>query len=154
MKQPPLLQRLILIARSADGSSLVEMAFIMPVLVLVLMGTVDFGRAYTVAIQVQSAAEAGALYGTQNSTDTVGMITAAKLDGSAVKGMAATAVYGCECPDGTSASASCGILPTCAANTVNYIDVGVTAIYVPVLPYPGIPAAFALTGRSRMRAGR
>jgi Flp pilus assembly protein TadG len=154
MKQTRLLQRVVSIAHTADGSSLVELAFVMPVLVLVLMGTADFGRAYTVAIQVQSAAEAGALYGSQNSTDTAGMITAAKLDGSSVKGIAATAVYGCECPDGTSASASCGTLPTCSANTVNYIDVGVSATYVPLLPYPGIRSTFALTGRSRMRAGR
>ena len=47
---------------SETGSALLEVALILPTLILVLVGAVDFGRAYYVTIEVSSAAEAGALY--------------------------------------------------------------------------------------------
>jgi Flp pilus assembly protein TadG len=68
------------IVHSECGSSLIEMAFIMPLLLLILFGVVDFGRAYYLAIEVAGAARAGAVYGSQYPTDTVGMTNATKLN--------------------------------------------------------------------------
>src|ERR1700712_5471655 len=49
-----------------QGSSLVELAILLPMLMFLLVGAADFGKAYYLTIEVASAAEAGALYGVQN----------------------------------------------------------------------------------------
>ena len=98
--------------RSETGSSLVEMGLLLPVLFLLLLGAVDFGRAYYLAIEVSNAAHTGALYGAQNPTDTSGMQGAATSDAPDVPGFAVTATYGCECSNGASAVAACGVSPS------------------------------------------
>ncbi len=137
------------------GNSLVELALLLPFLLMLLVGVVDFGRAYYLELEVASAAHAGALYGTQNPTDTANMQTAATLDASEVPGITATATYGCECSDGTSASASCTATPSCTspATVVNYVEVDTSAPYTPWLTYPGVSLPSTLTGSARMRAG-
>ncbi len=82
-----------------EGTSILEAALILPVLLLMLVVAVDLGRAYYVAIEVASAAHAGALYGAQYPTDTNGMIAASKLDALDVPTLSVVAAYGCECSD-------------------------------------------------------
>jgi Flp pilus assembly protein TadG len=137
-----------------DGGSVIETALLMPLLLLLLVGAVDYGRGFFAAIEVSSAAEAGALYGTLNSTDTAGMIAMAKLDAKDIPGLTATAVYGCECSDNSASSANCAVALTCGANVVTYVEVATTATYVPILRYPGIPTSFALKGKVRLRTSQ
>ena len=144
------------IASCEDGSSLVEMAFFLPFLLVVLMGVADFGRAYYLAIEVAGAAHAGAVYGAQNITDTAGMVKAAKLNAPDVSGLAATGSWGCECSDGTSRSVSCTITPTCSVNVVYYAKVTTSVLYNPIImPFKGITSPIApmtLTGSTTMRS--
>lgn len=139
---------------SECGSSLVELALMLPFLVLLLLGIVDFGRAYYLSVEVNNAAHTGALYGTQNSTDTTGMQNAATGDAPDVSGIAATATYGCECSDGSNPVANCTSPPTCAVNVVNYVQVTTSATYKPLFPWPGIPSSLTLQGSARLRAGQ
>lgn len=136
-----------------EGASLLETALIAPVLLLLVSGTVDLGRAYDAAIEVQEAAHSGALYGTQNPTDSTGMQKAAEGQASNFSGLTATASYGCECSDGSSAVASCTTIPTCAYNYVDYVSVTATVEFSPIFPYPGLPSSFKLNSTSRLRAG-
>src|SRR5579875_2916654 len=96
-------RRSLLLLRSHDGSSLVELALLTPVLVLLLVGSFDLGRACYAAIEVSAAANAGAEYGVQHPTDTAGMQEAAALNGANLTGLSASASWGCECSDGASA---------------------------------------------------
>ena len=137
-----------------SGSSLVECAVVLPLLILLMVGAIDFGRAYFISIQVASAAQAGAAYGVQNFTDTAGMITAAKLNAPAVPAMTTVAAFGCECHDGSASSGSCTSNPSCPQNVLNYADVTTTATYTPMLPYPGIPASISLRSEVRMRVSQ
>lgn len=137
-----------------DGSSLIELALMLPLLLLLLVGVVDLGRALYASIELSSAASAGALYGTQNPTDIAGMQKAALLDAGDVNGMTSVATYGCECSDGTSASASCISTPSCTSNWLYYAQVTTTLNYKPLFIYPGIPSSLALTGFSSMRSGQ
>ena len=141
------------IEEESAGSSLIELAVILPVLLLMLLGAVDLGRAYFAAIEVSSAAAAGALYGSLSPTDIPGMQAAALLDGSDLAGMTSTATWGCQCSDGSSASVACASPPTCAVNAVQYVQVNTAFLYAPLLRYPGIPTSLALKGSARMRAG-
>lgn len=136
------------------GASLVEFALMIPFLALLLVGVIDFGRAYYVNVEVSNAAYTGALYGTQNYTDITGMQNAATGDAPDVPGVAATATYGCECSDGTNPVASCTSQPSCSVNVVNYVQVTTTATYKPILPWPGIPSSLTMQGSARLRAGQ
>lgn len=140
---------------SERGSSLVEMAFMLPFLLLLLIGAADFGRGYYLAMEVSDAAHAGALYGSQNPTDITGMQNAAKANAPDVpSGLTATAVWGCECSDGSGAVASCSSTPTCSSNVIDYVQVTTRYTYNPLLPYPGLPSTFALQGVSKMRGSQ
>src|ERR1700761_3630081 len=140
--------------RAEDGAPLVELALLLPMLLLLLVGAVDYGRGYYAAIEVSSAAESGALYGTLNPSDKAGMVAMAKLDAADVSGLTATAVYGCECSDGSTSSASCAASIVCSSNVVKYVQVTTSATYTPILPYPGIPSNLNLTRTVRLRAGQ
>jgi Flp pilus assembly protein TadG len=151
------------IFNSESGTSLIEMALLLPILFLLLIGTVDFGRAYYLEIEVSRAAHTGALYGSQNPTDLTGMTNAAVADAADVSGLTSTAAYGYECSDGTQRSASCGstsctmtpVAPTgCGFNTVYYIQVNTSVTYNAMFPYPGIPTPIVLRGQATMRAGQ
>lgn len=138
--------------RPVHGSSIVEVALLMPVLLLILVGAVDLGRAYFMAIEVASAAHAGALYGVQNPTDVSGMESAAQLNASDVPSLVTTATYGCECSDGSLPSASCTTAPSCPFNVVNFVQISTTATYTPLIEWPGIPSSLVLTGTAFMRS--
>lgn len=140
------------IISSEAGNSLVETGIFLPLLLLLLMGVADFGRAYYLAIEVAGAAHAGAVYGAQNITDTTGMQNAAKLNSPDVSGLVATSSWGCECSDGTSASASCTSTPTCSVNVVYFAKVTTTVTYHPIMPWKGINSSMVLTSSTTMRS--
>ena len=141
-------------AAGERGASLVEFALMLPFLTLLLLGVIDFGRAYYVNVEVSNAAYTGALYGTQNHNDTTGMQNAATGDAPDVAGITATATYGCECSDGSNAVPSCSTQPTCSVNVVNYVQVTTSATYRTMFPWPGIPSSLALQGSAKLRAGQ
>lgn len=129
----------------------------LPFLLVLLIGVIDFGRAYYDGIELENAARAGAQYGLINPTDTTGMVTAAKSDASTdIPSIAATATRGCMCSDGSSSSVNCATPPSsCPANTreVNYVQVNTTYTYNTFLHWPDIPSSFALTGNATFSPG-
>jgi Flp pilus assembly protein TadG len=135
------------------GSSLVEAAVAMPLLLLILLGAVDLARGYFLAMEIAGAANAGAEYGSQNPTDITGMRTAATGDAADVPNLVASPTYGCGCSDGSSFSASCAVTPSCATNVVYRVTVDVSATYTPQFPWPGIPSSIPLSSSATMRGG-
>ena len=158
--------------RAQRGVSTVEAACMLPFLLLLLLGVVDLGQAFHLAIEVSSAARAGAQYGYQNSTtqqDTAGMIAAAEDNASDVTTWGTnTALYGCMCSDGTEQSqlatsnststSTCSTPPsTCTskgAQLINYVEVQTQATYTPLFSWPGIPSSITLNGHAMYWAGQ
>jgi Flp pilus assembly protein TadG len=144
--------------KAESGSSLIETALLLPVLFLLLLGVVDFGRAYYLAIEISQAAHTAALYGSQNPTDIAGMQNAAVADAPDVPSFntsSVTVTSGCECSDGSSPVANCATNPACGAlMTVDYVQVNTSVSYSAMFPYPGIPSPLTLSGKARMRAGQ
>jgi Flp pilus assembly protein TadG len=138
---------------NAEGASFVELALVLPLFLIMLIPVVDLGRGFYAAIEVASAAHAGAIYGVENPSDTDGMIQAAKAGASNLSNVTANATYGCECSDGTSDVVSCTSTPTCTYNYVTYVDVTVTSPYRTVFGYPGLPSSMNITREFRLRAG-
>lgn len=136
------------------GSSLVEVALALPVLLALLLGVVDFGRAYYLAMEVAGAAHAGAEYGIQAPSDSTGIKAAAKADAPDVPNLTvATPVFGCECSDGTSYSTGCANKPTCTTNVVYSVKVTVSASYKTMFPWPGLPSTMQISNSATMRSG-
>ena len=140
------------ILKSDHGSSLIEVAMVLPVLILLLLGIIDFGRAFYLSNEVAGAAHAGAVYGSQYPTDTTGMRTAAADNAPNVSNLTTAASWGCECSDGTGQSSDCSSAPSCSSNLVYYAKVKASAPYTPWLPWPGIPS-MTLSDTVEMRSG-
>ena len=135
-----------------DASSLLECAILLPVLVTLMLGSVDFGRAWYVNQEITAAAEAGALYGLQNPSDAGGMQAAALLAVSDVPSLTAVAKYGAECSDGTGAVANVASVPGCSTNSVEFVEVDTSAVYRPFLPFALMSSALTMNSKSRMRS--
>src|SRR5882757_2221976 len=70
-------------APAESGQALVELAFILPVLLLLALGVIEIGRYAYIAILVGNAAHAGAMYGslgTNQAKDQTGIQNAALYD--------------------------------------------------------------------------
>jgi Flp pilus assembly protein TadG len=145
--------RLIRVIADAEGASFVELALVLPLFLMMLIPVVDLGRGFYAAIEVASAAHAGAMYGVENPSDTSGMVQAAKAGTSNLADVDAAATYGCECSDGSSPIALCTSTPSCTYNYVTYVDVTVTSPYRTVFGYPGLPSSMNITREVRLRVG-
>lgn len=157
-----------------EGASLIELALVTPLLLLLLVGAIDFGRAYYTAIELDTAAQAGAQYGAQNPLDIDGITNVVQLNATDIQMDAPTVTNGCECYDGTNNTPNtdmkndapcntigdpdpCATAPPAGGqaiptNMVHWVDVKTTATYRPLFPYPGIPSSIPLQAQAVMRA--
>ena len=145
------------------GQSLVELALILPVFVLLILGAVEFGQLAYAAIEVSNAARAGVQYGAQSpatAADAAGMVSAAQNDGVNIfqtYGLTVTPSNFCSCSNAPSVSVDTGTCPTaattCSANgarVLNYVKVITSATVTPLIHYPGF-GGFILNGQAIMR---
>ena len=63
--------------RNQEGQSMVEMALTMPILILIVAGILDLGRAYFTFVALSDAAAEGAAYAAIHPTDTAQVINRA-----------------------------------------------------------------------------
>ena len=135
------------------GTSFIETALLLPGLLLLCCGTMDFARVVYAGIEIAGAARAGVQYGALtpgNSGDTTGMATAAKTDAADLGStVTASASNFCTCSGSTVDCSS-----TCTGGTTPDGYVSVTANYTfnTLLPYPGMPQTVTLSRTAKMRA--
>jgi Flp pilus assembly protein TadG len=145
-------------ATGEDGTALAEIAIILPMLVLLLVGLVELGRYGNYAILTGNAARAGVQYGAQNlvtAADITGMQNRAVGDAQGVSGLTATASYYCECADGTAATCSSTDCPTSHRNV--YVQVLTSATVPSLTNYPGLPSilrTITVHGKAVMRVAQ
>jgi Flp pilus assembly protein TadG len=157
--------------RSELGQSLVEVALLTPLLLSLLVGTIEMGRYAYMSILVGNAARAGAGYGAQSlalSVDSTGIQTAAVNDfqnngassgALTVSGGAAGGSYvSCGCDSGgtiTAANCNPSVNPNagiCASgHWVVMVSVKASATFNALFKYPGIPASITVTQTATMR---
>ncbi len=144
---------------SQRGNALVEFTLLVPVLLLLALGTADFGRIFYYAMVTSNAAHAGAAYGVRNNyTNVTGMQNAAVQDtglSSSQFSISNVTEASCflRCPDST-AEMACTVsnLSSCSTEQA-YIYVRVRTQYVfnTLVNYPGVPASTTLHGLAVMR---
>ncbi len=129
--------------KKRKGQSTVEMALLLPALVLILVVVADFARVFYESIEVAHAARAGVQYGAQNyvtAADYTGMKNAALADGSNISGLSATASYFCTC---NQQIVTCSP-PGCAEPQI-FVKVQTSATFSMILNYPGIGRTIPLS---------
>ena len=134
------------------GQSTVELAVVVPVLLILLLAAADFGRIFYMSIEVMSAARAGAQYGSQTvitAADSAGMIAAAKADGSNLASFSATASQ-CTCASSTTVT-SCPSSYCTSAPQATFVEVDTQSLFRTLMSYPGIPSSTTLSSKTIMQ---
>jgi Flp pilus assembly protein TadG len=145
-------------ASNASGQALVEAALVLPLLLLLILGALETGSIAYNAIEVENAAEAGALYGSlnrANAANTTAIETAATNDASNVLSITATATTSCACQTatGTLTTLTCTATTSCVSpnQVVEWVNVVTAAKVTPIFQLPGLPTTLALAGNATMR---
>ena len=147
--------------RKDAGQALLELALVMPFLLLLLIGGLEFGKIAFGSIEVANAAAAGALYGAQNhatASDTAGIRQAAQNDAAnlnlARPILTVTPTTSCACQTGTIPTViSCASTTGCVtpSRVIQWVSVDTTATVDPLFHYPGFPNTVTLQGHATMR---
>lgn len=128
-----------------SGSALVEFSLLLPMLVYLFVGIVDYALETEQTMQIMEAATAGASYGAINGNqkDFAGMQTVARNSAAGVPGfnVVASNVFTCN-PQGTPVTSA----TTCAGygTPIEYVKVTTSATIPTLLPFPGLPTSLTL----------
>jgi Flp pilus assembly protein TadG len=146
------------------GQAFVELALVLPIFILLMVGAAEIGRLAYASIEVNNAARAGVAYGAQTSAtakDTDNIKSAATQEAPDIHGLAAsggvTAVRSCFCESapGVMTSADCTTIDTtsCASPSriVQYVQVNTSAAVDTAFHFPGIPSSITMRGKALMR---
>lgn len=141
---------------SDAGSALVELAVVLPLLVLLMVGTIDFARVFYTGIELTNAARAGAQFGAYNpaqSGNIAGMQAAAT--GSVnMTGVTATASRTCQCATsvGTFSAATCTTTCPSGQHLVVTVTMSTSKTFTTVAgSFPGIPNTVSLVRAATLR---
>ncbi len=152
--------------REDRGQAFVELALVLPIFVLLLLGAAEVGRLAYAAIEVNNAARAGVAYAAQSHTtasdtsSTGGIVLAAQTEAPDITSMTATATLSCVCETSAGtlpASKSCSSISTAAGSCpspsriVEFVQVNTTAPVNTLFHLPGIPNSVTFNGTATMR---
>ena len=134
-----------------EASAALELAVVIPVLLLLALGVAEYGRVYFTAIKVANAATAGAQYGAQNSgtTDSAFVNPVARNDAGDPT-VVVSSNRSCRCPD-SEATVLCST--TCAGygSPQFFVSVTVSKSVPLLLKYPGLPPTIPVSRTTTIR---
>ena len=141
-----------------NGQAILELVLVLPILLMLTVGVIEFGRAAYYDIAVADAARAGAQYASQSLADAADFnsIQQAALNNSqADMGTMLNVTLqplSCVCPGGGVAGGMC---PTSGcAYPIVYVTVTTNYTLNPLFTYPGISSSFNLNGSSTLPVQR
>ncbi len=135
------------------GTSTVEMALMLPLLILLVLGATDLGRLFYDAITVANAARAGLSYAVldeSKSRDTGKITEIAENDIGSVGGVTLNVSRICECADASVVDCETGTCDEGASRV--YVRLEAQKTFTTTLPYPGVPHSVPITRAAYMRA--
>lgn len=130
------------------GQSLIELAFSVPVIALLIFGSVEIARVIYVAVEVSDAALAGVQYGTRDpiaAADSSGIQNAAAADASNLS-LSATPSLSCICSDGS--ASTCQPTDCANSNIETILTVKTQSTVDPLIHLPGLPDTFTVHGQA------
>jgi len=139
--------------RGRRGTVALEFGLATPLLLALVLGTAEIGMVVYEAMQVQDAAEAGAIYASQKATDTAG-ISAAITSATGTPGISAApapAMF-CGCPTASGITAGdCAVACPNGNPASRYVLVQTQLTHVPVVQFPGLPNPLVFHGSATVR---
>ncbi len=158
----PLINRWLRLARGSEsGQALVELSVAGSLLILLLLGAIEFGQVAYSSIEVSNAAKAGVQYGAQNqgtASDTTGIHNAAAAaapDLTITFPAAPSPNPSCQCSDGTQQNSVCStIVCTGTTHIEETLTVNTQTSVTPMIRLPGFSRPFTLNGQATQKCGR
>jgi Flp pilus assembly protein TadG len=156
MRSPKHTFRWISTDHARRGTAAIEFALAAPLLLILLTGIVELGMAAFQAMQVQTAAEAGALYATAHGGGDLDKISQAVTNATSTAGITASPapqVY-CGCPGSggiTSQGSDCSSTCSDGKPPGKYATVSATITRQTFLPFLNLPLPDAFTRHSVVR---
>lgn len=134
------------------AASAAEFALIVPLIVILITATIDFGGLIFTRLQVASAANAGASYAAAQGFNATAITTAIN-GGASISVTAATPVQTCGCPnEGTGITViSCGSTCTGGGVAGKYVTVGASKSYTLTYSWPGLSNPVNVSSTARVR---
>lgn len=136
------------------GQSLVELAITIPLLLLIVLGVVEFGQVAYTSIELSKAAMAGAQYGAQNgftAADSTGIQGAASASAPNLAGLTVTSTFSCVCSDGT--ASTCQLTDCPNSHIEETVSVKTQYSMQPIIKLPSFASTFTLSGSASQRCG-
>jgi hypothetical protein len=150
MRETMVITTLTRFIRCESGSVAVSTALIAPLLIMMVSGVVDLGRATYDVTSLVGAVRAGGEYALRFPTDKDGIILAVK-EASNLKGVTIPVpVVRCECPNGVyavCASSSCGS----GVTQRQFIEVSASVTFSKIMPSSSIVVPSNLLAKAVMR---
>jgi Flp pilus assembly protein TadG len=149
MKSGAMLHQLLIEVRDSEsGQGLVEAAFALAFLALVLIGVVGFGQIIYISVEVQHAAKAGVQYGSLNgitAPDTTGIQRATAAAAPSLT-LVTTSSTGCVCSNGN--ASTCALTDCSTSHIEQTVTVNTQTTFKPILRLPGFPATYTIKGKA------
>ena len=145
-----------------DGGALVELAISLPLLLAILVATVDFARVFYLGIELTNAARAGAQYGAYapgRSSDFTGMTTVVQ-NSTTTTGISATPTPSrlCQCATNTGVFSPTSPANTCTAtcsggHIVMTVTVSASKNFTTIMGgfIPGLPSTIPMSRTATLR---
>jgi Flp pilus assembly protein TadG len=141
------------VPHAVRGTAALEFALFAPLLLIMLVYLVELGDGVYEAMQVQNAAEAGALYAAKHGWNSTG-ISAAVVNSSGLSGLTASPAPSefCGCPAANAiASSACAQSCASGATAGTYVRISASFPHQTILTYPGMTSPTTLTGVAIVR---
>lgn len=156
--------------RSDDGASLIELAIVLPLLAILVVGIIETGRWLTFGIQLSNAAHAGAQFAAQSeinayqSTDVAAAAcndsqfscttsTPAPGNTAAPNTMFVTSSVSCTYSNGTT-STSCPTPSSSAVQRNMYVQVSTAGTFKPLMNLPLMPNSVPMSASAIVQVGQ
>lgn len=140
-------------SKQSKGTAAIELALMIGILMMILVGTIDVARVFYAAITVDDASRAGAQHGIRSNgftSDISGMEGASALNAQDLGTVTTTPERYCRC-EGGSTDVNC-VTGTCTEGVPQvYVRVETQGTFNTVFAYPGMPYAIPLSSATTFR---
>jgi Flp pilus assembly protein TadG len=139
--------------RPHRGTAALEFALFAPMLLILLVGVIELGDGVFESMQVQDAAEAGAVYVSKHGWNAAG-VSAAVVNATGLSGITASPApstfCGCSTAAGITAK-TCATTCTDGTTAANYVKINSTLAHESILTLPWLVMPTTLTGQAIVR---
>ena len=145
--------RLRRLFQTQAGSAVHEFALTAPVLMLIMVGAIDFGRSFYHSIAISNAAGTAAFFGSQSimkSGHSTDMTTLARNDAADIGTVTVSSARVCRCPDGASVRCVSGTCRGYGSPRV-YVRCDVSRIFDTMINLSKVPDLFTIRRQVWMR---